>query len=312
MNMKLRGHETFFIRKGWLTKGMKYVSRYPDVFTAKESDRKPMDVLGIGSNMVLSLRYWLQVVGLTEETKGEKGRRVQNFTPFGELVFKNDKYIEEIGTLYLLHYKLASNFENATSWFYFFNRLKLSEFTEDDFFTGLSKFLAENGYDKEVSKRLVSDDFSCIVSTYISKSKSSNSELSAEDNIDCPLGELNLVDAVSKKKGVITYKKSVPSAKSFDPYIILAAINGKRQEDEKSGKNAALEIPLNTLMTDDNSIGKIFNLEAIALLDVLHSVEKTGELKIIRTAGLDVIRLEHDYSFDECVQKYYEHLNERE
>ena len=29
--MKLRGHETFFIRKGWLTKGMKYVSRYPDV-----------------------------------------------------------------------------------------------------------------------------------------------------------------------------------------------------------------------------------------------------------------------------------------
>lgn len=115
MNMKLRGHETFFIRKGWLTKGMKYVSRYPDVFTAKESDRKPMDVLGIGSNMVLSLRYWLQAVGLTEETKGEKGRRIQKLTPFGELVFKNDKYIEEIGTLYLLHYKLASNFENATN-----------------------------------------------------------------------------------------------------------------------------------------------------------------------------------------------------
>lgn len=113
--MKLRGHETFFIRKGWLTKGMKYVRQNPDVFTAKEPDRKPMDVLGIGSNMVLSLRYWLQTVGLTTEEKGEKGKRIQRLTPFGELVFANDKYIEEIGTLYLLHYKLASNKENATS-----------------------------------------------------------------------------------------------------------------------------------------------------------------------------------------------------
>lgn len=101
--MKLRGHETFFIRKGWLTKGMKYVRQNPDVFTAKEPDRKPMDVLGIGSNMVLSLRYWLQTVGLTTEEKGEKGKRIQRLTPFGELVFANDKYIEEIGTLYLLH-----------------------------------------------------------------------------------------------------------------------------------------------------------------------------------------------------------------
>lgn len=91
--MKFRGHETFFIRKGWLSKGMKYVSQQSDVFTTKESDRKPMDVLGIGSNMVLSLRYWLQAVGLTTEYKGEKGKRIQKLTSFGALVFENDRYI---------------------------------------------------------------------------------------------------------------------------------------------------------------------------------------------------------------------------
>ena len=304
--MKLRGHETFYIRKGWLTKGMKYVSQFPDVFTSKAPARKPMDVLGIGSNMVLSLRYWLQTVGLTKEDKGEKGKRIQKLTSFGELVFNNDKYIEEIGTLYLLHYRLASNKENATSWYYFFNRLNLSEFTEEDFFIGLSKFLADNDYGKEISKRLVDDDFSCIISTYISKEKSSGSEVSAENNIDCPLGELNLLDIVSKRKGIVTYKKSVPSPKSFDPYVILAAINEKRNAEEDKG----LEIQLNKLMTDDNSIGKIFNLDAVSLLDVLHAVEKTGKLKIIRTAGLDVIRLTHDYSFEDCVRMYYEHLNE--
>ena len=30
--MKFRGHETFFIRKGWLTKGMKYVKQNAAVF----------------------------------------------------------------------------------------------------------------------------------------------------------------------------------------------------------------------------------------------------------------------------------------
>ena len=43
--MKFRGHETFFIRKGWLGKGMKNVNSRPDVFVSKE--KKPMDVLGI-------------------------------------------------------------------------------------------------------------------------------------------------------------------------------------------------------------------------------------------------------------------------
>ena len=47
MATKFRAHETFFIRKGWLSKGMRYVSQKPDVFTDK--DDNPMDVLGIGA-----------------------------------------------------------------------------------------------------------------------------------------------------------------------------------------------------------------------------------------------------------------------
>ena len=60
MAMKFRAHDTFFIRKGWLSKGMKYVYVKPDVFVDKNEN--PMDVLGIGSNMVKALRYWLQTV----------------------------------------------------------------------------------------------------------------------------------------------------------------------------------------------------------------------------------------------------------
>ena len=47
MPMKFRAHDTFFIRKGWLSKGMRCIAKKPDVFIAH--DENPMDVLGIGA-----------------------------------------------------------------------------------------------------------------------------------------------------------------------------------------------------------------------------------------------------------------------
>ena len=113
MAMKFRAHDTFFIRKGWLSKGMRNVVATPDVFVTKDKDRNPMDVLGIGSNMVKALRYWLQVVGLTAEPS--KGQRVQSLTALGEIIYKHDPYIEEMGTLWLLQYQLAKNKDEATA-----------------------------------------------------------------------------------------------------------------------------------------------------------------------------------------------------
>ena len=122
MAMKFRAHDTFFIRKGWLSKGMRYVVQKPDVFIAK--DENPMDILGVGSNMVKALRYWLQAVGLT--TEPNTGKRVQKLTPLGESIYKNDRYIEELGTLYLLQYRLACNYSDATAWYFFFNAFTMS------------------------------------------------------------------------------------------------------------------------------------------------------------------------------------------
>ena len=44
------------------------------------------------------------------------------------------------------------------------------------------------------------------------------------------------------------------------------------------------------------------------MLDSLHVAEKTGEIKIVRTAGMDIIHLAHNYTFEECVEKYYQTL----
>ena len=136
--MKFRAHDTFFIRKGWLSKGMRNVKIEPAVFMGAKGN--PMDILGIGANMVKALRYWLQAVKLTTEPNA--GRREQSFTPFGEIVFKNDPYIEEMGTLWFLHYMLASNKDEATAWYFFYNEFKQSEFNKEDFVKQLSNYLS--------------------------------------------------------------------------------------------------------------------------------------------------------------------------
>ena len=292
MAMKFRAHETFFIRKGWLSKGMKHVLRKPNVFVDKEEN--PLDVLGIGSNMVKSLRYWLQAVGLTQEPR--TGRRDQTLTPLGNVIYAHDRFIEEMGTLHLLHYKLATNKEDATAWYFFFNKFIATEFTREDFINSLQSYILMSGESISVASRSLSEDFACIINTYVPRYKTNPGKVSPENNIDCPLGEIGLIDILAKK----TFKKSIPSANTFDPWIVLAIIS-----DRANGRN---QIGLNELLTAEGNIGRIFNLDSITMIEVLRRVEKLGALKIIRTAGLDVVHLLQDYTFLDCVENYYASL----
>ena len=295
MAMKFRAHDTFFIRKGWLSKGMKYVHNKPDVFVAK--DENPMDVLGIGANMVEAVRYWLQAVGLTEEPNS--GKRVQTFTPLGQSVFTNDRYIEELGTLYLLHYRLSSNKSDATAWYYFFNEFTMSEFSRDDFVDFLQRRIRMEDSDATVAIRSLNDDFSCIINTYLPRYKTSPNRVAPESNIDCPLGELGLIDILSKEKK--TYRKAIPVASTISPWVALAIIVDQAGESK--------EISLNELLTAPCNIGKTLNLDAISMLDVLYQIERIGKIKINRTAGLDVIHILEGLTFQDCVDAYYQSIN---
>jgi hypothetical protein len=293
MKFKFRAHDTFFIRKGWLNKGMRNVQNDPQVFMGVNGN--PMDILGIGANMVKALRYWLQAVGLTEEPPA--GRKVQNFTNFGTIVYENDPYFEEMGTLWLLHYKLATNKTEATAWYYFFNEFKLSEFTRDDFVVQLNNYIRIN--DDEVSERSLEDDYNCIINTYVPRIKSNPEKVQPESNIDCPLGELGLIDIANKKDKI--YKKTTPKKDTLHPLILLAVI-----VNQASGQP---EIKISAIQNNTCNAGKVFNLDIITLTNLLYKIELMGYIKVVRTAGLDVVRIEREIDFLECIREYYRAIN---
>ena len=272
---------------------MKNILIQPDVFISKTEN--PMDVLGIGANMVKAMRYWLQAVGLT--TEPTSGRRTQTLTKFGEIVCDNDKYIEEMGTLWLLHYNLASTIKEATAWYFFFNEFNLSEFNRDDFILAINNYIRLNG--DEISERSLEDDFNCIINTYVPRIKSRPQKAQPESNIDCPLGELGLIDIANKKEKL--YKKSYPKRGTIHPLILLAVII----ENAKGKK----EIKIATLQNDAMNVGKVFNLDIITLTNMLNKIELLGYIRVIRTAGLDIIRIDTDMDFLSCVTEYYRQIN---
>jgi hypothetical protein len=303
MSIKFRAHETFFIRKGWLSKGVRNVIKDPAIFINRDSN--PMDTLGIGANMVKALRYWLQAVGLTEEQ--QTGKHTQMLTILGKLINENDPYIEELGTLWLLHYHLATSKKEATAWYFFFNEFHLTEFTREDFLIQSENYLRELG--ETVAERSIEDDYNCIINTYIPRIKLSPKKFDPEDNIDCPLGELELIEIVNKKDKV--YKKSTPKKDTFHPLIMLAVILNQYEQANPDWRccKEKREIRISEIQTNACNVGKVFNLDIISLTGLLYKLELLGFIKVVRTAGLDVIRINTDLGYYGCINEYYRSIN---
>ena len=59
---KFSGHQTFVFRFGWLEKGVRGVNEHPDLFSREDA----LVLLGVGKNMVESIRYWCSVTQLLE------------------------------------------------------------------------------------------------------------------------------------------------------------------------------------------------------------------------------------------------------
>lgn len=90
---KFSGHESFPCKSLWLKKGYDFVANKND-FNSPDA----VITLGVGKNMVASIRFWLRAFGITDNDA---------LTELGNYLFDEskgkDKYLEDIATLWLLH-----------------------------------------------------------------------------------------------------------------------------------------------------------------------------------------------------------------
>ena len=107
-------HETFVLRYSWLTKGFQEMEKNSDVFTSENQTV----TLGVGKNMVNSIRYWLIASQMAEPDQSGRMKK----TDFGQWILSElDPFIEDEATLWLIHWLIASNPDISTGWYWFFN-----------------------------------------------------------------------------------------------------------------------------------------------------------------------------------------------
>lgn len=265
---KLKGHESFILRDGWLTKGLRAVENDSRVF----SNNYGADALGVGTNMAKAIRYWMKTAGLTEEMAA----RGVLLTKLGRIVLKEDPYLEDIFTIWLIHCNIACNYEQATLWNLFYNEINLtSAFTRDDFYK-LEKelFIQSTGEDEEkVSERSLRDDCTAILAMYTAKSSQDDDP---EDKKSSPFAELGLIGRNGEK-----FVRQRPLLNKIDPLIILFLIINEL--------NAKGSLQIDYVTDGSNMPGKILNLNRIMVNDFIDVLQNKGYIIVNRTAGLDTI-----------------------
>ena len=128
------GHETFPLRYGWLKKAYNAVineEKGGEIPGSIFNDEAAIAKFGVGRNMVLSIKHWALATGVltAEDVPGERNTKISS-GPIGDLLFGDglDPYLEHPGSLWVLHWMLASKPGRSTTWHWAFN-----EFHEPSF-----------------------------------------------------------------------------------------------------------------------------------------------------------------------------------
>jgi len=280
MNYRFSGHDTFHCKQQWLLKGF----NNPNFSSVSES----IVSLGVGKNMVSSVKYWLEAFGITNEN---------NLTEFSNLIFcpENglDRYLENEGTLWLLQYKLcqkkyASIYHLLFST-YFDDKVNY-EFNEEKIINFILNKLENNGV-KSISENTLSNDFKVLIRTYISSSKEIKN---IEEEFNAPLLELNLIEKIEHHKyNLNKIYRSIPL--EILGYCILDLIK------EQSSSNLKLEEIKST-------IGNYFCITNECLEDLLSQLNEVSDIFVYTDhAGIATLDIKQNTSElrSELLSNYY-------
>lgn len=181
------GHDTFQCRYAWLPKAVRMVggpNQQPDLF---DDEDNAMVRLGVGKNMVRSISFWAETAGILKGTASNMA-----VTEFGRVLLGHeghDEYLENIQTLWLLHWKIATSPQPLFAWDFLLNHWHRPDFSRREAIQAFMERTTVLG--KNLSENTLETHFDVFLHTYLPTR--SRKGLVLEDNLDCPLVELRLL-----------------------------------------------------------------------------------------------------------------------
>lgn len=236
------------------------------------SKQQLTDAVGLSGARVS--RLWMMGTALGLFVKGEWAP-----SQLGCLVWEHDRFLDDLGTLWLLHYVLASNpdivvWNTMTSVVIPENRSVTMDVAKP-YFTDQMEEFSSLSYDVYLNKEIRS-----FFNAYTEQKFQYLNYLSTKDNVEYTWGQRESIPPIIAFASILLYRTR------FLPNVVT--------------------MDLTHLTVEPNSIGKVFNLTVRQAQDLLEEIERYRYLYVETRADLDQIRFRDHIDFLETVRRYYE------
>lgn len=286
---KLGRHETFTPRYGWLKKGYDAVVANRNVFNEDDA----IITLGVGKNMVRSIRFWCLAFKLLEQNKQKKIVP----TKLGKNLLSDngwDPYLEDDGSLWLLHWQLFIPPFESVSWPLAFNNCNVWDFDIKQLAEII--YSAAQSYPNLAQKsfKTFERDASCLIRMYLDAGNK-------DSEIECPFSRLGILHK-AEEPGFVRFNTA---SKQNLPTLIFAATCFAYATLHP---NVQKTISLYQLAFANNSPGVVFKLSESAVGYYLREAE--AELKgfsLVNVLGNMQLHFHDSPSvlYDRALDKYY-------
>lgn len=239
------GHDTFQCRHLWLKKGYDYV-KVGKLFSAEDA----VVELGVGKNMVGSIRYWMRAFGLLKAN--------DHLSELADYIFGDegrDPFLEDDASLWLLHYHLVLT-SYATTYNLIFNELRREhmEFSKENF-TKFLELKSKTDLPFQFNKNTIETDFEVFLKLYIGTESLGKDK---EEIVSGIFPELHLIRAIQREKSSTAFHIESNEKEDIPNEVLLYAL--------LSDSNIGLSVSLDSLERGYNSIGSIFAITRSGLV----------------------------------------------
>jgi len=275
---RFSGHESFICRYGWLPKVYRAVLADPRFL---KDDEKATQILGIGRNMVRSIQFWSEsmgVLGVCADGSHEPGL-------LGRLLLHDDgwdPYLENLESLWLLHWWLCTR-GNLAAWNLVFGDGGMSRFEKRQLVDALA---ARGGYLKRsLAATTIEQHANIFCQTYLQHDRS------GDDTSWCPLQNLGLMRSSRDEDSRVQFLVSTRSPIGLTLRAFALALVDFLQRQPADAKSVSLQHCLAGTL----SPGLVFRLDEVQLRLFIESVEcgiLGGGVRFVDTADTQTIVLE--------------------
>ena len=301
ISYKVSGHDSFVCRYTWLPKAVEGIQKDPFIFSNED---QAIVEFGLGKNMVKSLRFWLSAMGVADYSQREGVK----LTKFGERIFVGSKaldpYLEDLKTLWLLHWNISSNYnEPLLAWDFLLNRWHHPDLIPSRVLESFDKEVKR--LNREASEKTLKDHLSIFIHTYF-PTKGSKGEIK-EDNLDSPLAELGLIleNGVKKDSGK---RETIYKFNKDEKYEVTNKLFAYSIMDYKNRLYSNSQaLTFKQISIDYGSPGQIFKIPEAAIRERLENINlaSNGLLSYQESANSSQVHFIKDISSEEFLEEIY-------